>query len=133
MNKLNRESVMKEKILIVEDNSQNMRMIEMILERDYTVLKAIDGEEAIEIAVREQPRLILMDIQLPGMSGLETTMRLRAIPAFSTTPIIGLTAYAMKGDREAVIQSGCDDYLSKPFDTRTLPGLVAGHLKTNGS
>lgn len=116
---------MKEKILIVEDNPLNMRMIEMVLERDYAVLKAENGEEALDIAIREQPDIIIMDIQLPGISGLETTRKLREIPAFRRTPIIGLTAYAMKGDKEAVIESGCDAYLSKPFDTRRLPGFIA--------
>ncbi len=120
---------MKEKILVVEDNPQNMRLIEMTLRaKNYTLLKATDGEEAIEMATRERPDLILLDIRLPKMNGLEVTRRLRAMPTFSHTPIIGLTAYAMKGDKEKVIESGCDAYLSKPVDTRELPGLIAEML-----
>jgi len=120
---------MKEKILIVEDNPQNMRLMEMVLRaKDYVLLKATDGEEALNMARREQPDLIIMDVQLPKLSGLEVTKRLRAMPAFSHTPIIAITAYAMKGDREKVIKSGCDAYLSKPIDTRELPGMIAEML-----
>ena len=120
---------MKEKILIVEDNPQNMKLIEMILRaKDYTLLKATDGEEALDMAMKERPDLIIMDIWLPKMDGLEVTRRLRETPAFSRTPIIGVTAYAMKGDREKVIESGCDAYLSKPIDTRELPEVIAEML-----
>lgn len=120
---------MKEKILIVEDNPQNMRLIEMVLRaKDYTLLKATDGEEALAMAMRERPDLIIMDIQLPKMNGLEVTRKLRETPAFNHTPIIGLTAYAMKGDRERVIESGCDAYLSKPINTRELPKVIAEML-----
>ena len=120
---------MKEKILIVEDNPQNMKLIEMILRaRDYTLLKATDGEEALDMAMKERPDLIIMDVWLPKMDGLEVTRRLRETPAFSRTPIIGVTAYAMKGDRERVIESGCDAYLSKPINTRELPEVIAEML-----
>ncbi len=120
---------MKEKILIVEDNPQNMRLVEMVLRtQNYTLLRATDGEEALDMAKRERPDLIIMDIQLPKMNGLEVTRKLRETPAFSHTPIIGVTAYAMKGDRERVIESGCDAYLSKPISTRELPGVVAEML-----
>jgi CheY-like chemotaxis protein len=108
-------------VLIVEDNSQNMRLLEMLLKpRGYSLLKAVDGEEALDIATREQPDLIVMDIQLPKLSGLEVTKRLRQMPAFAHTPIIALTAYAMKGDREKFIRAGCNAYLSKPINTREL-------------
>ncbi len=120
---------MKEKILIVEDNPQNVRLIEMTLRaKGYTLLKATDGEEALDMATREQPDLIMMDIQLLRMSGLEVTRKLRENPTFSYTPIIGVTAYAMQGDREKVLESGCDAYLSKPIDTRELPEVVARML-----
>jgi len=116
---------MKEKILVVEDNPQNMRLIEMTLRgENYTLLKATDGEEALEMTARERPDLILMDIRLPRMSGLEVTKKLRETPAFSHTPIIGITAYAMKGDKEKVIESGCNAYLPKPINTRELPRVV---------
>ncbi len=120
---------MNEKILIVEDNPQNMRLIEMVLRaKGYTLLKATDGDEALDMAIRKRPDLIIMDIQLPKFSGLEVTKKLRGIPAFSHIPIIGLTAYAMKGDRERVINGGCDAYLPKPIDTRELPGVIAEML-----
>ena len=120
---------MKEKILIVEDNPQSMRLIEMTLrDKGYTLLRATSGEEALDMATRERPDLIIMDIRLPGMNGFEVTRRLRQNPAFSHTLIIGLTAYAMKGDKERVIEAGCDAYLSKPIDTRQLPGMIAEML-----
>ena len=120
---------MKEKILIVEDNPQNMRLIEMTLQaKGYTLFKASNGEEAMDIATTERPDLIIMDIQLPKTSGLEVTRRLRQLPAFSHTPIIALTAYAMKGDKEKFIESGCDAYLSKPINTRELPKVISEML-----
>ncbi len=120
---------MNEKILVVEDNPQNMRLIEMtIRDKGYTLLRATNGEEALDMATRERPDLILMDIRLPRMNGLEVTERLRKNPVFSRTPIIGLTAYAMKGDREKILESGCDAYLSKPINTRQLPGMIAQML-----
>jgi CheY-like chemotaxis protein len=116
---------MKEKILVVEDNPLNMKLVEMVLRtRDCNLFKAINGEEALEVAVREQPDLILMDISLPGISGLEVTRKLREMPSFRSTPIIGITAYAMKGDMEKVIDAGCDIYLSKPINTRKLPETI---------
>ena len=120
---------MKEKILIVEDNLLNMRLLEMVLRaKNYTLLKATDGEEALDMAMRERPDLIIMDIQLPKMNGLEVTRKLRETPAFSHTPIIAVTAYAMKGNKERVIESGCDAYLSKPIHTRGLPAIIAEML-----
>ncbi len=120
---------MKEKILIVEDNPESMRLLEMVLRaKNYTLLMATDGEEALDIAMREQPDLIIMDIQLPKMNGLEMTRKLRETPAFNHTPIIAITAYAMRGDRERVIESGCDAYLSKPINTRELPEMIAEML-----
>ncbi len=120
---------MSEKILIVEDNPHNMRLLEMTLRpQNYTLLKATDGEEALDMAVKERPDLIIMDIRLPKMNGLEVTRRLRENPALSHTPIICLTAYAMKGDKEKIIESGCDAYLSKPINTREVPLVIAKML-----
>lgn len=119
------------KILVVEDNLPNMKLVEMILvSHGYTMLKAMDGEEALEVAVRDKPDLILMDIQLPKINGMEVVKRLREMPAFQQTPIIAITAYAMKGDKEKFIESGCDAYVSKPINTRELPGLIAELLKS---
>ena len=102
---------MKEKILIVEDNPVHMRLIEMTLKaKDYTLLKAASGEEALELAARDKPDLVIMDIHLPKMNGFEVTRKLRENPAFSHIPIIAITANAMKEDRERVIKSGGDAY-----------------------
>ena len=120
---------MNQKILIVEDNPQHMRLIEMVLRaKGYTLLKATDGEEALDTAIRERPDLIIMDIQLPKLNGLEVTMKLRETPALSHIPIIAVTAYAMTGDKERFIDGGCDAYLSKPINTRELPGVIAQML-----
>jgi CheY-like chemotaxis protein len=109
-----------------------MKLIEILLRsRNYTLLKAIDGEEALDVATREQPDLIIMDIQLPKMNGLEVTRRLRQMPVFSRTPIIALTAYAMKGDKERFLAAGCSIYLPKPINTRELPETVSQMLQQN--
>jgi len=95
---------------------------------NYTLLKATDGEEALDIATRERPDLIIMDMQLPKVSGLEVTRRLRQMPVFSHVPVIALTAYAMKGDKGKFIGAGCDAYLSKPINTRELPEIIGKML-----
>jgi len=120
---------MNEKILIVEDNPQNMKVELMALRpHGYTLLQATDGEEALQIAMRDKPDLIIMDIRLPKVSGLEVTGRLRQMPDFSHLPIIAVTAYAMRKDKEKAIEAGCDAYLSKPINTRELPKVVAEML-----
>jgi len=117
---------MPKKILIVEDDPKNMKVVVMALRpHGYALLEATDGEEALEIALRDTPDLILLDMQLPKMSGLEVTRKLREMPAFSHIRIIALTAYAMKGDKEKFIEAGCDAYLSKPINTRELPRVIA--------
>jgi len=100
----------------------------VLRDKGYTLLEATDGEEALDLAKRELPDLIIMDIQLPKLSGLEVTKKLRETSAFSHVPIIALTAYAMKGDKERFINAGCDAYLSKPIDSRELPGVIAEML-----
>lgn len=108
-----------------------MKLIEMTLRaRGYTLLRATDGEEALDIAVRECPDLIMMDVQLPKMGGLEVTRRLRQMPAFNHVPILALTAYAMKGDEGKCLSAGCDAYLSKPVNTRELPDRIEKMLAT---
>ena len=120
---------MPKKILIVEDNPQNMKVELMALKpHGYTLLQATDGEEALQIAVRDKPDLIIIDIQLPKVSGLEVTGRLRQIPDFSHLPILAITAYAMGEDKKKAIEAGCDAYLSKPINTRELPKVVAEML-----
>jgi len=96
--------------------------------KSYTLLQATDGEQALAVAMEERPDLIIMDIQLPKVNGLEVTRRLRETPGLSQIPIIALTAYAMKGDREKVIEAGCNAYVSKPINTRQLPEMIAEML-----
>jgi two-component system, cell cycle response regulator DivK len=111
------------KILVVEDNDENWDMISRRLQRrGYRVVRAADGQEAVEMAARERPDLILMDVSLPVMDGLEATRRIRAHAQTQTTPIIALTAHAMSGDRDKALQAGCDDYHAKPVE---LPRLLA--------
>lgn len=120
---------MAHKILVVEDNPQNMKLVMMMLRpHGYSLIGASDGEEALGMAEREKPDLIIMDIQLPGIDGLEVTRRLRQLPLFQHVPIIAVTAYAMKGDEEKILAAGCDAYLSKPVDTRELPRVIAAML-----
>ena len=108
-------------ILVVEDNDENWDMIARRLERrGYRVVRAADGQEAVEMAARERPDLILMDVSLPVMDGPEATRRIRA--RAQTIPIIALTAHAMSGDRDRALQAGCDDYHAKPVE---LPRLLA--------
>jgi two-component system cell cycle response regulator DivK len=116
-------------ILVVDDNPANAALVSFLLKKKgYEVRTAADAVEALAMVRDYAPRLIMMDIQLPGMDGLELTKRLKADPATRQTIIIALTAYAMKGDEERARQAGCDGYVSKPIDTRTLPALVAEYL-----
>jgi CheY-like chemotaxis protein len=118
-----------EPILIVDDNPQNLKLAKVILNAEgYDVKTAIDGEDALKILETFTPRLILMDLQLPRMDGLELTRRLKADPARREIIIIALTAYAMKGDDEKAFAAGCDGYISKPIDIDAMPRVVAEHL-----
>jgi CheY-like chemotaxis protein len=120
-----------ERILIVDDNPANLKLARVLLSSEgYEVRTARDAEEALVVLQEFRPRLILMDVQLPGMDGLELTRRLKADPSMRGVVILGLTAYAMKGDAERVLAAGCDGYIAKPIDTRKLPEQVAGFLKT---
>ena len=118
-----------ERILIVDDNQVNLKLMRVLLAGEgYEVRTATDAEEALQVLEKFSPRLILMDIQLPGMDGLALTRQLKADAAMCGTLIVGLTAYAMKGDQKRVLEAGCDGYVSKPIDTRTFPALVARYL-----
>ena len=106
-------------ILIVEDDFKSRKLFRDLLEfGGYTTLEATDGKEGVEIAVERKPDLILMDIQMPVMDGLEATEILKADEKTCEIPIIALTAYAMKGDEERMREAGCDGYMAKPVDTR---------------
>src|SRR5690349_254339 len=118
-----------EEILIVDDNAANLKLARVLLTVEgYQVRVASDAEQALRLLEGYRPQLILMDIQLPGMDGLELTRRLKADPETRDIVIIALTAYAMKGDDERARAAGCDGYVSKPIDTRSLPQVLASHL-----
>ena len=124
---------MKERnVLIVDDNPMNMKLVRVLLTGEgYDVRTAVDALEALDILKEWRPLLILMDIQLPGIDGLELTRRLKADSATDQIIIIGLTAYAMKGDEERILAAGCDAYIAKPIDTRTLPNVIATLIEKN--
>jgi two-component system cell cycle response regulator DivK len=108
------------RILIVEDVEFNRDLLVQLLEDDYGLLTATDGASAIDIARREHPDLILMDLSLPIVDGWEATRLIKADSSLAPTPIIALTAHAMTGDMEKARECGCDDYISKPIDENIL-------------
>lgn len=116
-------------ILIVEDNPSNMRLAAfLVTSAGHTVLRAVSAESGLSVARSALPDLILMDIQLPGMNGLEATALLKGDPATRAIPVIALTALAMKGDRERILAAGCDGYASKPLSRLTLIAAIDAHL-----
>lgn len=121
---------MSNRILYVEDNFQNKRLVQKVLaSRGYNVLEADDGLTGVEIALKEIPDLILMDISLPGIDGVEATQRIKAYTGTAHIPVIALTANAMRGDRERFIAAGCDDYLPKPISTADLLAMVQKYIQ----
>ena len=120
---------MSPRILVVEDNPQNMYLMRFLLEANgFTVLEAADGQEGIEMASRERPDCILLDIQLPKLDGYGVAVRLREDPALAATPIIAVTSHAMMGDREKALSSGATDYVEKPIDPETFVEQIRRHL-----
>jgi two-component system cell cycle response regulator DivK len=118
------------KILVVDDNQDGRELVVKILKnRGYQMIEAVDGEEALEKAIAECPDLILMDISIPKIDGYEVTRRLKSQVKFKDTPIIALTAHAMKGDKEKAMEAGCDGYISKPIDIHELPDQIKSYLK----
>jgi two-component system, cell cycle response regulator DivK len=118
-----------EDLLIVDDNAINLKLARILLQGEgYAVHTASDAERALRVLESVKPRLILMDLQLPGMDGLELTRRLKADDATKDIVIIALTASAMKGDEERARAAGCDGYVAKPIDIDSLPVLIAQHL-----
>jgi two-component system cell cycle response regulator DivK len=122
-------------VLVVEDNPANMTLATFLLKSaGYVVLTATDAEAGLALARAEQPDLVLMDIQLPGMDGLEACAILKKDETTHEIPVIALTALAMKGDEERIRAAGCDGYIAKPLDYREFLETIAGRLgKTNGS
>lgn len=123
-----------EAILIVDDNPVNLKVVRvLLLVEGYEVRTAADAEEALRVLQTFRPRLILMDLQLPGMDGLGLTRFLRSDPATRDIAILAVTACAMKGDEQKAREAGCDAYITKPIDTRTLPGLVSTLLTASAA
>ena len=117
------------RILIVDDNPTNLKLVTYLVKANgYVVDTAADAEAALTAIAKARPDLILMDLQLPGIDGLELTRRLKADATTADIRIIAVTAYAMKGDQEKAFAAGCDGYVTKPIDTRTLPALIAAQL-----
>jgi CheY-like chemotaxis protein len=117
-----------ELILIVEDNEKNMKLVRDVLTaRGYRTLEATSGEEAIEIAVSADPALVLLDVRLPGIDGVETLGRLRRDESTASIPVVALTAQAMHGDRERFLGAGFDGYVAKPVDIHALVRTVEQH------
>ena len=116
-------------IFIVDDHPVNLELAKVLLVLEgYEVHTAADAESALLLLPDLRPDLILMDVQLPGMDGLELARRLKADPLHKNARIVALTAYAMKGDEEKALAAGCDGYMSKPIDTRTFPKMLARFL-----
>ncbi|MGE5461017.1 MAG: response regulator [Solirubrobacterales bacterium] len=117
-----------ERILVVEDNEKNMKLFrDILVATGYRTLEATSGAEAVDMATEHTPDLVLMDIQLPDLDGVQALHRLRANARTATIPVLALTAQAMHGDRERFLAAGFDGYLSKPVDVRELIGTVREH------
>lgn len=103
-------------ILVVDDNEANLRLINAVLKtRGYHLIEATSGETALEMLTGERPALVLMDVQMPGLSGIDVARVIRAMPTMADLPLIAITAMAMKGDREEILAAGFNDYLAKPY------------------
>jgi two-component system cell cycle response regulator DivK len=116
-------------ILVVEDQEDNRQIVrDLLTTTDYEVIEAENGEEALAAIAKQQPDLILMDIQLPVMDGYEATRRIKADPALRAIPIIAVTSYALSGDEEKARAAGCDDFVPKPFSPRQLLAKIQKYL-----
>ena len=121
-------------ILIVEDNEKNMKLVRDILQaKGYETVEAITGEEGVKLAAEKMPDLVLMDIQLPGMNGIEALKVLRADPATAKIPIVAITASVMQQDKQQVVDSGFDGFIEKPINLREFLATVQSALKPAGT
>jgi signal transduction histidine kinase len=126
---ISRRDTKKAKLLYIEDNRENRMLVRAILEAEgYTIVDAEDGLAGIEAAIREEPALILLDVNLPAIDGYEVVAVIKSFPAFATTPVIAVTAYAMEGDRQRTLVAGCDGYIQKPIDVDAFPRQVEEFL-----
>ena len=120
------------RILVVEDNALNLKLIRDVLQvAGYEVVEATTGEQGIALALERRPDLILMDLQLPGIDGSEALRSIRGDPRTQAIPVVAVSAFAMKADRERAYRDGFDGYLEKPISIRALPGQVSGYLKAS--
>ena len=125
--------MMGEVVLVIDDNPVNLRLTSLVLASEgFEVATARDAEDALAVIGVRRPRLVLTDLQLPGMDGLALTRRLKADPETRGIVVVALTAFAMMGDEARALEAGCDGYLTKPIDTRTL-GPVVARLLTSGA
>jgi two-component system cell cycle response regulator DivK len=119
-------------VLYIEDNFHNRRIVRKILQsRGYTVIEAEDGPSGLDMIQELQPPLVLLDIGLPGMDGLEVVRQIRRDARLQKTPVIAITASAMRGDRERFLNAGCNDYISKPIQAMELLDMVANHYPSS--
>ena len=117
-------------VLIVDDNQDSRELLVKLLTlKGYKTVEAVDGEDALEKATSLGPDLILIDQSLPKISGYEVTKKLKKIDAFHSIPVIALTAHAMRGEKEKALKAGCDAYIAKPINVRTLPAVIEQYLK----
>jgi CheY-like chemotaxis protein len=124
---------MNRKILVVEDNALNMKLMRGIFEiGQFDIIEAVDAEIGIRLAKDEKPFLILMDIQLPGMNGLEATRDNKAGPDTKDIPVVALTGLAMEGDYQRAIEAGCDDFITKPIGIDNILSLIKSYCSGNG-
>jgi CheY-like chemotaxis protein len=122
------------RILIVDDNATNLKLVSYLMSRNgHDVDTACDADTALAMLSERRPDLILMDIQLPGIDGLELTRRIKANPETAKIIVVAVTAYAMKGDQGKAMAAGCDSYITKPIDTRLLPEQIARLLVEGGA
>jgi two-component system cell cycle response regulator DivK len=117
------------RILVIEDHEENRRLLrDLLTSFGYDLIEAVTGEEGLVVAKAEGPDLILMDIQLPGIDGYETTRRVKQDPSLRQTPVIAVTSYALSGDDVKAFAAGCDAYVTKPFDPAELLEKIREHL-----
>lgn len=117
------------RILAIEDHEENRRLLrDLLTSFGYELIEAVTGEEGLTAAAAQVPDLILMDIQLPGIDGYETTRRIKANPALRHIPVIAVTSYALSGDDVKALEAGCDAYVTKPFDPAELLDKIRGYL-----
>ena len=116
-------------VMVVEDNEKNRKLMRVVLKaKGYNIIEATTGEEALSLLKNQKPDIILMDIQLPGIDGLTLIKQIKASAVTKDIPIIAVTAYAMKGDEQKILDTGCNAYVSKPINTQELPLIVEKYI-----